>query len=101
MRNVLGNETRLGVRRSRDFIRTKTFFYFVSKRKCQLEIIKFCWCLKQRNVVVRKNCGHNTLTKKSNDNNDNNNSYNGKDDDDDDGDDGDDDNKTSEIIFTT
>ena len=25
MRNVLGNETRLGVRRSRDFIRTKPF----------------------------------------------------------------------------
>ena len=25
MRNVLGNETRLGVGRSRDFIRTKTF----------------------------------------------------------------------------
>ena len=25
MRNVLGNETRLGVRRSRDFISTKTF----------------------------------------------------------------------------
>ena len=101
MRNVLGNETRLGVRRLRDFISTKTFFNFISKRKCQLEVIKFCWCLKQRKVVVRKNCGHNTLTKKSNNNN-NNNSYNGKDDDDDDdGDDGDDDNKTSEIIFTT